>query len=595
MKKRLAALLAAALLLTGCGAGGEQEIDTWEDTEASRSQSETEQTQDAQSDSPVEVFSLEGLNYVNLTSMGNKLLLLSDEGVLTVLDRKQGSVLAELALEEDPEGMVLSATQMGAAYYAQSTRQVVVLNPNLQESARYTLPEEMLGSPLISLEGNEIYYCVDRQIRSLDMQTGISRLVKSQTCADQQLTGCYFDGEVLSCRITDLQGESSRLYLSAKTGQTLSADQGLYALETYQDSYFALRVDGSVPQRIFGTLESEAKSLNVTEGTLVPVLALNGVAAYTAEEAGLSLSFYDLQTGTKTAQVILEDAQDPTAIHADSQYLWVLAPDGDGVQKLYRWDISRSPAQDETVYTGVLYTADNPDTQSLNSCQQRVDTLNSRYGVRIRIWKDAVAAAGEYSMTAEHQAQVINALLDEVEAVLKVYPENFLKKTVKSGWIRICLVRSIDSGEAYAQYWAGGDCCIAITPEADVKEAIVRGISAAVDSHVLSNTRAYDNWDSLNPEGFTYDYDETLDSSQTQYLQGESRAFIDQLSMSYPVEDRCGIFAYAMMEGKEAYFTSPIMQSKLRTICKAVREAYSLTRSTQIFPWEQYLQESIAP
>jgi hypothetical protein len=75
-----------------------------------------------------------------------------------------------------------------------------------------------------------------------------------------------------------------------------------------------------------------------------------------------------------------------------------------------------------------------------------------------------------------------------------------------------------------------------------------------------------------------------------QYLEDENRVFIDMYSMSYPKEDRARIFEYAMMEGNESYFQSDIMQLKLKTLCKGIREAFNLKKYTEPLLWEQYLK-----
>ena len=51
---------------------------------------------------------------------------------------------------------------------------------------------------------------------------------------------------------------------------------------------------------------------------------------------------------------------------------------------------------------------------------------------------------------------------------------------------------------------------------------------------------------------------------------------------------------YAVMDGCEAYFASDIMQAKLKTVCKGIREAFGLKKDSRVFLWEQYLKEPLA-
>jgi len=64
--------------------------------------------------------------------------------------------------------------------------------------------------------------------------------------------------------------------------------------------------------------------------------------------------------------------------------------------------------------------------------------------------------------------------------------------------------------------------------------------------------------------------------------------------MSFPSEDRARIFYYAMTEGNEELFTSSTLQAKLKTLCEGIREAYGWQKESQVFPWEQYLEQSLA-
>ena len=121
------------------------------------------------------------------------------------------------------------------------------------------------------------------------------------------------------------------------------------------------------------------------------------------------------------------------------------------------------------------------------------------------------------------------------------------------------------------------------------------GVAYAIDSHVLGNSRDFDfdRWNPLNPEGFTYanSYDVT---PQQAYLEGDTRAFTDELAMSYIHEDRCRVFYNAMLADNADMFSSSTMQAKLQRLCMGIREAYGLQKSEKTYTWEQYLKTSLA-
>ena len=579
--KKLFALVLVCLLLTACGAG---DVEPAETTENPNGLYLPDSTVELQTGGAVRAYPLKSGGTKVLAPMGGKLLLLQEDGMLTAL---AGDLCQTAAMLQTEKNLTAAEAEYdicetGIAYYCENRRQVVRLNQWLQQTATYDLPENIQGRPAISLKKQEIYYFSDKTLRALSMQTGISRLLRTFTDEASALTGVYFDGAVLSCSIN---GQTQ--YISSQTGQTLRTDQALMELHTHADRYLATRMDGQVLQQIFGTLSTEAKSLYAEEGKLVTALPLNGAVRYTAEETGLSLRFYDLTSGKQTAAVMLEGVPDPVAWCADSQYIWFVAGNKEN-QVLYRWDMSQSPAEDEAVYTGALYTAQSPDRGGLARCQKRVDELNNTYGVRIRIWQDAVLQTGEYTMIPEHQVAAIERFLDELETLLPQFPAKFLQKTVEAGWVRVCFVRSIEGGESNVQYWAEGDCYIAISQAGDVKTAFLQGLAYGIDSHVLGNSRDFDTWNALNPQGFAYGL------TDYSYLEGESRAFVDADSMRNPHEDRSRMIACAMAEGNQSLFESQIMQNKLLRICQGIREAYGLEKSKDSFFWEQYLNQSLA-
>jgi len=349
------------------------------------------------------------------------------------------------------------------------------------------------------------------------------------------------------------------------------------------------KVEGTVEvfDRIILSLLEEA-------GGLTPVLEMNGMVTYEEAEDGLSLSFYDLTTGKRTAQTTFAGIKSPAAIHCDGSYIWVLVAEQER-QSLFRWDISKSPITDETAYTGTFYNPKNPDVQGLQACQTLADAYTHKYGVKLNIWQNAAKVTGDYTVVPEHQPQMIQAMLEKLQPTLEVFPEKFLLKTVEAGWVQVSFVRSIEGGRDWAHFWQDGDCWILISSQADVVDAFTQGVAYAIDSHVLGNSRDFDfdRWNPLNPVGFTYanSYDV---KPQKEYLEGDTRAFTDEVAMSYIHEDRSRIFYHAMRAENGDMFKAPTMQAKLKRLCMGIREAYGLQKSEKTYAWEQYLETSLA-
>ena len=216
-----------------------------------------------------------------------------------------------------------------------------------------------------------------------------------------------------------------------------------------------------------------------------------------------------------------------------------------------------------------------------------MEALNSKHGVRIRIWQEAVKAPGDHVLVPEHQPEVIRDMLDQLEAVLKEFPKKFVYKSISSR-VRICLIRSIDGKSQGQQYWDGRYAFITLCSGSDLREDFLKGFGLVVDSHVLGNSPVYDYWDTLNPEGFRYGKPDEA------FVTGETRYFVDVDSMTSDMMDRSRIFWQAMKADNAELFQSETMQKKLKMLCKAIRDAWDLEMKSDIYPWEQYLKKPIA-
>lgn len=590
MKRLLIILVACLLLMTACANNADPE--TTADTTAA-----TEPTDpglyvpgsdiEQQTNGAVRRYDLNGNSYTDVFGVGERVILTSGSGQIT-FEALTGDRCTAAGSATLPQGL-WQLTNNGIAYYDMEQNQAVYLDSQLQELKRIDLPEGLHGAPAFSPDGAEVYYCIEQEVRGLDTQRGVSRLIKSHSATGLELLGTCFDGKLLVCR-TDDEGD---IYIATENGSTRGTDTGIITLDTYEDNYFATRMDGVTTQNIFGTWDGSPQQLNAAESRLKPALELGGAVGLSTDDAGnVTLSFYELASGKKTAFVTLPGAGDAQAVWADrrSGQIWVLAAPKDEDQSLYSWNVKASAVAEETVYVGPVYTRQAPDTAGLDTLQDRVDALNKQYVTAIRIWESAVKTPAGHTLEPEYQIPAISKSLDELEAVMARFPENFLSKSVNTR-IRVCIVRSVD-GEAKAlRYWDDGDAFIVLSAGVDIQKEFISAMGYIVDIHTLGNSPMLDAWEGLNPEGFTYGSDP---KDNLTYLSDDNRAFADEESMTLVSEERARLFYYAMLEDNAQMFTSQTMQAKLRLLCQAIRDAWRLERKTEIYTWEQYLTESIA-
>ena len=545
----------------------------------------------------VRSYTLKEGEWFGVSSVGTDVLVTGKNAMLLLSGDQGWATKADVtALSADTE---MDTHTTGVGYYNPETRTVTVLDAKLQQVTQKVLPEEIVGTPVISMIRNEAYYFNGTEIRAMELTAGASRsrLLRQQKSMEALLPDDYFDGNVLSCQVKDPAGEIRTEYFSSETGQTYSQDQGIDKMQTVKDQYFIDRLDIHAQQLIFGTRKGEKQSflLQPDENTqLVPVLEMNGVVSCQETAQGLDLSFYDLSTGKRTAQVVLPAAKAVKAIHCNGAYIWILAQEGQN-QALLRWDITKSPVADENVYIGPFYTPENPDEKGLKECAKLANTYETSYRVRLYIGTNAMKATGDYKVVAEHQPQNIRATLEEVKPVLEKLKPVFASYAGKGKAINLCFVRSIESGEEWVRFQYNKTWWFLISAKADLTDALISGMTLPIESHVIGNSRDYefDRWNPLNPADFVYANVANVEPNP-KYLQGDSRAFVDAEAMTSISEDRRSIIYNAMLADNAEMFQSDTMQAKLHRICIGIREACDLQKSENTYLWEQYLKTSLA-
>lgn len=622
MKRWILMLAVLALVLAGCG--NEQPDSTRPQNDpAAQTTAPAGATALLDPDSPLtartggalQAYPLEDGNYTRIIPVEGGLLLLNTDyfgdSTLSFLSVETGSITARRDLSTRVED-ALRVVGDRILYYDWEDSSLVTLGEGLQEVSRVMLPEEMAGEPLISGDGTQVYYHTGPQIRVLELQTGISRLLRDHGEHILNLAGLYCDDEVLKIYTDDTDEDMGTQYLSTVNGETLHYGDDTLSLETRGEQFYA-ELGGAAGELLFGRIGGEVKLLDPFGNDLWTkwLPTAGGAVNCISGDGSWTLNYYDLASGLRTASVTLADSGMARGMVEDLDgNIWFLYLDEDSSQEiLCRWDLSKSAIGDDQVYTGRRYTAESPDTAGLAACKEEAARIGETYGVEILLWEDVLAyQPGDYSFRTEHQVEVIEQSLQAIEKALARYPEGFLETAAsrsESGMIHICLVGGIHGDEKQGtlastegiQYWLGSEPYMALRVSGDVEGGFYHEMCHIIETRVLGKTTIYDGWESLNPKGFKYDYDyiANLDRADDKYLEGEDRAFVDVYAMSYPKEDRARIMEYAMMEGNEEVFASDWMQRKLLRLCRGIRRAFGLSKYEEVLPWEVYLEDSLVP
>lgn len=628
MMKRLIALLLACLLLVGCTPAPIEETtlpsQTQETTLPMVEPTEPSGTYDpdskieADTNGAVRAYPLGIADVYAFSCMGDDIVIFSgiEKTKMTRLSGENLFVTASLEVDTflSPDMGGISISDKGIVYYDGESCELVMLNSELQKYSTVAMPEDMIGIPIISDDRRFAYYCTENEVRELTIETGISRVLKEVSYPDQSVEKLLLNGSVLCCNLWDEDYRFTTIFLSVENGQVLWEGESDFYVSGKKDNWYATTNEGTMTGFVYGDADGNERMLIPSDysasGFFVDDANLLVVESYAQDYSFVTLECYDLSNGKRISSVSIEEEYVGNFVAgSDSRVLYMLSDNfRDADHVLYRWDIDALPTGDDTDYSCEYFNKNNPDEDGLSQCREEAERIGELYGVKIHIGDDATRTQPwDYDMTAEYQVPVVQEALATLEQLLSVFPEGMLADAAWStadGYIHICIVRtltgsaetgSLDSADGI-HFFDGDNSYIALAVGSLMDQTFYHEMFHALETRLLSASSALYDWEYLNPEDFTYDYDYVQNQTREdfQYLDDENRYFIDMYSMSFPKEDRARVFEYSMIEFGESFFTSEPMQAKLLAICKAIRKAYDLKKYEQTLPWEQYLNESLA-
>lgn len=609
-------LLILALILVLCGCGTDSDPQSTQPTVATPDQAVPEVTEpatfaqlDTSEVETVERYQIAQADYYGLCPMGEGILLFSGKTETTLTYVTMGNLPVRTTLSQTfitPEDPSVLATDRDITYYNATEHALVTLDLDLKPVSKIALPEDVPGVGALSEDGKLFYYYTNNALRCLDLRSGISRLLKESNFDFQQVERLHFGGDLLECTV--LEGASSQtLLVSAQTGEVLFSSTIAPSLFTGKVNFFAVWQEGDERLELFGLRgEGIQKLLPLWDGAFWAYPDQGRAAAWQIDQEGLHLSWYDLKENGTCASVVLKNVSSPVGVvaEAESGALWVLAMEPETEEfAFYRWDAAADPVAEEVQTLAPYYTAESPDLEGLERCQEKAEALSQQYSIQLKIWEDALKVAPkDYQLTPEYSVERYEKLLPLLEKAISTYPEEIYQKLSKKSdnkKLTVCLVREIQGSDELGSptqeqgvyFIKGGSSYLVLTLNEQIESIYYHELFHAMDSYVIMAANSYDDWNDLNPEGFAYDnsYIDNANRDPQHYLDPENRAFIDVYSMSYPKEDRARVMEYAMGQGNEQYFTSEIMAKKLDKLCQGIRKAFKLQKDERVFPWEQYL------
>ena len=619
MKRWLAWILIFVCLLSGCSSqpGGMDPTQTTEPTKPRQTAPAhsilwPDSAAEKATDGAVKTYAPDEGSITGLIFLGGDPLLLTARDNVTVLTRFESGT-GIVKADKQCNGTLYSGLGLAVANgerfacYDPEENAVRIMDASFKELDKIKLQQTPTDDPLISRDLTTAYYAVDSEIRALDLQTGIARLVCQMDTQYIYLDTLLFNDSVLCCIVAEENG-SRAAFLNTENGVTLDADPGLLKIQSMEDRFLVSRLDGATTEILTGQRGDIINSFAPEGGKKGLTLLAQGILEREYTQSGATFNLYSLEDGKRIAQMQLEGVRNVSEVVADpnGRYIWIMTRDPDNQQDvLYRWEYGISPGADHKIRIGTRFTAKNPDADGIARCEQKAREIGEKYGVEIRLG-NSVKRSADHVFTDEYQVEAFEKALLDLEKALDKFPEGFFKtaaKVTNDRILHIGLIREYKANTLNAeikndglQYWVDGNAYIALCVGDGVEQNFYHMLSHALDTYVYSYSIYYDFWADCNPDGFAYDesYDLYHTHEDSPYLDEENRAFINAFSMTYAHEDRATVLEYAMMEGNAHYFESPVMQAKLRQLCLGLREAFGWKKYQGTFIWEQYLKESLA-
>ena len=600
--------LLLSLLLCGCAAQNPQHEETQPALSAPAAQTNAADAEHLIHLSPTEKGFFLPKDVTGFLFLDENILLFSgneDSTTLILNDPESGASIAshDVPFVLTTGNATVQLLNTGISYFDHSSMETVVLDRTLREIRRIPAPDDLVGMPLLDTAGRTLQYCTASAVRSLDLDTGISRILKEVSYPVQGLSGLLLEDSVLQLSITEADGTWRTLFLSSENGQLLAECEGNVLPETSGDTFFLHLLEGNLLTLLCGNVQGSPMVLHSRLDAEDCFFLGTQVLTTAWQDDVLCLDLYDLSTGLRSANLSVVPGQYPESAAADTAgNIWILWHQENG---LTLEQVNMEPVQDHRVYTSPYYTRQNPDYDGLAACSLYAEELSEKYGVDIRVYKDASALEPwDYHLEYEYQAVVLHRELEALDSHLSHFPEGFLQTLAqKFTALNICIVRSAvgspESGSLEAvngiQFMDGFDAYIILATDHDTEYALFHELSHLMETVILTESVAYDRWDNLNPPDFRYDNDYISNQSRdgSAWLTDGRAYFIDTYSMSYPKEDRARLFEYAMTSGHDELFASPNLQQKLRQLCIGIREGFGLEKTPEIYLWEQYLQEPL--
>ena len=479
-------------------------------------------------------------------------------------------------------------TDGSLSFYDPESFTLQILKDSFADALIHPLPQDLWGDPAVSDDGRHIYYCAPGQLRVLETDTGISRILRDGTQPGTRISALLLKDTVVCITVPTDPPTPTQRFLSTADGATLGEYRGSLQILGWEDGYWAAGTSllfgrGTDAPEHFLPRQPQAQCFFLPRHNMALTVTSAGSGGFAAE-------LYDLDSGCRTAALTLPSSGYPRQIQAAPDgSIWILCGKDD---PFLRWQSALSPVQDSSRYTSAQDAAPAADT--LEQCRLLAEKIGGNW-LEVRLPEKPSLSEAALLRQLDILAHSLDAFPPEIlQTLAGRFPGLRLQLTEKSAEAHDgCAL----SASGSCLIWEGNTPVLQLAPGENLERAVYHGLCHLMDTVVLTESTTYDRWDNLNPSAFSYAYStrQNRQRDTAAFLEPGKESFADAESMVSPQEDRARILEYAMTPGNAARFRSVYMQAKLRQLCLGIREAFALEKAAAVFPWEQYLDMPLAP
>ena len=553
--RRILTLLLSLMLLCGCAA--QQNTGTQPATQpATEALPVAEGLQDLTNET------VRAVSPRQLSAMEDGLLLSNAEGRLVKLDWQELRVVADVTLEISDLAYVQALDRaVGISDPGRGT--VTLLNQDLK--VEQVIPcDADTKTWMLKRDGSEVYTLSSQGIRAHELATGAER-------------------ELLHCRTLSI------LFLSGE-----SVLLGAVGTEDLMSRYYVLDLTtGTLAEPTGARLEAIRKGLSPQQD--------GGYLLVDREKAVC----YDEQGRFRDSCAHPGEGIGPSPfLWSDARQGWFVLEYGREGSRLLFWepadgaegeDLDLSP---EVIPEGSILPRELYD---------RAAELSERFDLDIRIADQAVRDYTGYDSELLTDPEVTAQALDELERVLKRYPEGFFTQ-LKYGdrhVVRIELVDSlsgkeghdVSSGTSAFTVRRPGYCMIVLNARRIRESVVFHEFSHVIDDRMAYEARlrpeamySEEAWLSLQPEGFAYaDSYQNIGEEVTKFY--DSGYFGSNYACVSATEDRAVTMEKACMADRAVFDANPHLMAKLEYYCSCIRDSFDTSGWPETLPWEQLLSD----